>query len=201
MDSKRLKKLKLSKPKTIPFTPNPSLLLHPNIPLPLHGTNPRTILGENWWNKERRATYKASSHHCQACGVHASEAKSRQWMEAHETYTINYKTGRMVYRGAVSLCHYCHAYLHGGRLIWLLETGQIHHAKYCSILQHGDRVLATAGLSRESKEIRDKKIHEQEIAPWGSWRLQIGRKLYPPKFKNYQQYWMAQQQMEKRDEN
>lgn len=135
-----------------------------------------------------------------ACGVHASEAKGRQWMEAHEQYTINYQKGRMKYVGAISLCHYCHAYLHDGRLEWLLQTGQIHHAKYVAIHQHGDRVLATAGLSRESKEIRDKKIHEQEIAPWGSWRLQIGRKLYKPKFATSAQYFAAMKQMEKRDD-
>lgn len=156
-------------------------------------------MGENWWNKERRATYKKSSHHCQACGVHASEAKGRQWMEAHEQYEINYKKGRMKYIGAISLCHYCHAYLHDGRLAWLLETGQIHQSKYVAIVQHGDEVLARAGLVRESKEVRDKAVHSQEIAKWEQWRLQIGRKLYPPKFKNYQQYWMAQQQMEKRE--
>lgn len=121
-------------------------------------------------------------------------------MEAHETYTINYKTGRMVYRGAVSLCHYCHAYLHDGRLAWLLETGQIHQSKYVAIIQHGDAVLAKAGLCRESKEVRDKQIHSQEVAKWGDWRLQIGRKLYPPKFATQQQYFMAQQQMEKRNE-
>lgn len=57
-------------------------------------------------------------------------------------------------------------------------------------------MLAKAGLSRESKEARDKEIHKQEIAKWEKWRLQIGRKLYPPKFKNYQQYWMAQQKLE-----
>lgn len=135
-----------------------------------------------------------------ACGVHASDAKGRQWMEAHEQYTINYQKGRMKYVGCVSLCHYCHGYLHDGRLEWLLQTGQIHHAKYVAIHQHGQAVLATAGLSRESKEVRDREIHSQEIAKWGNWRLQIGRKLYPPKFQTQQQYFMAQQQMEKRNE-
>lgn len=168
--------------------------------MPLHGVAPRVVLGDNWWNKERRATYKKSSHHCMACGVHSSEAKGRQWMEAHETYRINYQTGRMVYKGAISLCHYCHAYIHDGRLISLLQTGQIHQAKYCAIIQHGDAVLDRVGLSREAKEIRDKKIHEQEIAPWGKWRLQIGRKLYKPKFATSAQYFAAMKQMEKRDE-
>ena len=198
MDSKRLKKLKLSKSKTCPFKPKPSLLLHNNIPTPMHGTAPRVVLGENWWNKTRRACYKKSHHHCQACGCHASDAKGRQWMECHEQYEINYTKGRMKYVGCVSLCHYCHSYLHDGRLIWLLQTGQIHQAKYCAILQHGDSVLAKAGLVRESKKIRDKKIHEQVIAPWGKWRLQIGRKLYPPLFATSAQYFAAQQNMEKR---
>ena len=122
-------------------------------------------------------------------------------MEAHEQYEINYAKGRMKYVGAISLCHFCHAFLHDGRLAWLLETGQIHQSKYVAIIQHGEAVLARAGLSRESKEVRDLLIHSQELAPWGQWRLQIGRKLYPPKFATQQQYYMAQLNMEKRNEN
>ena len=106
----------------------------------------------------------------------------------------------MKYVGCVSLCHFCHNFIHDGRLEWLLQTGQIHHAKYVAIHQHGQAVLAAAGLSRESKEIRDKEIKEQEVAKWGDWRLQIGKHLYKPKFQTQQQYFMAQQQMEKRND-
>lgn len=176
--SDRLKKL----PKQI--KPNPTLLLHPNVPKPLHGTAPRVVLGSNWWDRERRACYKAALDCCEACGVHKSRAKSRQWVEAHETYEIDYRKGRAKYIRSVSLCHFCHNFIHDGRLQALLEQGKIPHGKYRDILQHGEEILVRAGLARPSHAERETRIAEMvtngQVAKWEDWRLQIGRKLYLP---------------------
>lgn len=151
----------------------PEVLLFTGVPQPLHGVAPRIVLGRKWWDAERKAAYKSTDHHCIACCVHRTCAESRQWMEGHEVYTIDFAKGRMKYVRTVPLCHYCHNYCHQGRLQWLVETGKLHHSKYASIIQHGDRVLLEAGLER-------KPIVLGVVAPWSKWRLVIGRKTYPP---------------------
>ena len=166
----------------------PEILTFTGIPLPMHGVAPRVVLGDAWWNAERKKAYASTDHHCIACGVSKYEAQAREWLEGHEVYKINYNKGRMVFKETVALCHYCHAYCHPGRLNHLLESGLINHAKYANIIQHGDAILESAGLER---------INNTEIlAPWEKWRLVIGRKKYKPKYKSYDEYLAANIQEE-----
>lgn len=191
---------KLSKTTKTPvvWTVKPKLLLCQNIPMPMHGVNPRTVLGVNWWNRERRAAYRSTQWHCEACGVHKSEAKLHQWLEGHELYAINYVKGRMKYVRTVPLCHFCHAFIHDGRLEAMLRDGLVNHQKYCAILQHGERVLAAAGLVRKTRaerteemvaSIRDKTF--AVWAPWSEWRLVIGRKTYKPLYESQEEWTRA----------
>lgn len=119
----------------------PELLLHPNIPKALHGVNPRSILGQKWWNEVRQKAYRKHDYHCYACGVHKTEAKYHQWLEAHEVYDINYATGKVEMTEIVALCHSCHNYIHDYRLYILNVNGQIDLKKYISILSHGERII------------------------------------------------------------
>jgi hypothetical protein len=121
--------------------PRPELLLHPNIPKPLHGTNPRTILGQTWWNTQRKMAYARYNDRCWACGIHKSEAKYHKWLEAHEVYEIDYHTGRMEMTEICALCHSCHNYIHDFRLLKLLERRKIAMTKYIDILAHGEALL------------------------------------------------------------
>lgn len=172
----------------------PEILLCPNVPKPMHGVAPRVILGENWWNETRKKAYEASHYRCVTCGVLKTRAKYHQWLEGHEIYDIDYARGRMVYFETVALCHFCHNYIHDGRLNFLLAKGKVHHAKYNAIIQHGDAVLALAGLSRRSFEERELEAMDLErqgkIAPWAKWRLVLNGKLYPPKYKSFRE-WIA----------
>ena len=173
----------------------PDILLCPNIPKPMHGVAPREILGTKWWNKTRKASYSSTLYHCLACGVHKLKAKSKQWLEGHELYTIDYKQGRMTYVETVPLCHYCHNYIHDGRLLALLGKNKIRPSKYLAIIKHGDRVLAASGLCREPYEDREQAIIDSllnnEVAKWKDWRLVLFGKHYPPKFKSPQQWQKA----------
>ncbi len=149
----------------------PELLLCPNVPKPMHGIAPRTVLGRKWWDATRQAAYEASGFCCSACGVHKFQAKFRKWVEGHEIYAIDHIKGLMIYVETVALCHSCHNYVHSGRMQALLEAGKMSQAKFAAIVIHGDRVLAAAGLTRLPP-------HDGPTADWGKWRLVVGKKRY-----------------------
>lgn len=150
------------------------------------------MLGQAWWDKTRKEAYASTDWHCLACGVFKRDAKYHKWLEGHEIYLIDYVKGRAKYIRTVPLCHFCHNYIHDGRLRHLLQKGEIHHAKFTAIIQHGDAVLAAAGLARLSYEEREQEAAQLSqagrVAHWGRWRLVIGRKQYLPKFKNYTEW-------------
>ena len=160
------------------WVPDASLLLGPQIPKPMHETNPRTILGNAWWERERRAAFHATEQHCAACGVNKYQAKAHKWLEGHESYDINYAKGTVKYVRTVGLCHYCHNYIHIGRLTKLVEKGETPHSKLVGVIQHGDRVLIQAGVKRPEP-------YNGSVAEWSKWRLVIGRKRYKGKFADF----------------
>jgi hypothetical protein len=161
---------------------DPKILLCPNVPKPMHGLAPRVVLGADWWETTRRAAYASTNFHCQACGVSKYQAKYHKWLEGHELYRINYSKGKMTYVKTVPLCHFCHNYIHDGRLKALLEKRKINHLKYVAIIRHGDKVLREAGLEREPHDEREPK----NIAAWEKWRLVLNGKEYPPKHKDFE---------------
>lgn len=164
--------------------------------MPLHGLAPRVVLGKSWWDKTRKEAYATTNQHCIACGVHKYKARSKQWMEGHELYEIDYARGVSKYIETVPLCHYCHSYIHDGRLLWLLETNKIHLGKFVAIIKHGDRVLAENGLKRLSRIEREKEFEKLcrrgKVAEWSRWCLVVNGKKYKTKFKNREHYEQVQ---------
>lgn len=123
----------------------PEILTHPNIPKPLHGIAPREIMGEWWWNTVREAVYASSDYHCIACGVHKSQAKKHHRLEAHEFWHIDYATGTCTISSIEPLCHYCHSFIHSGRLQMII--GKEKSVKeIIEILEHGFKILAANKL-------------------------------------------------------
>lgn len=178
--SKRLKGVKIETPRL--WGRQPSILVSGNIPKPMHGMAPRVVLGAKWWNKTRKLAYRSTNFHCQACAVYKLDAPLR-WLEGHELYSFDYLLGRMTYVRTVPLCHYCHNYVHSGRLQALLDQGKIPQSKYAAIIQHGDRVLAAARL-------RKPEPYSGPFADWGDWRLIVYGREYAGKFKSIED-WVA----------
>lgn len=124
---------------------NPEILQHPNIPKPLHGMAPRVLKGDDWWNETRQKAYASTNYHCYACGVHKSKAKKHQWLEAHEAWDINYQTGVCEVKSIVPLCHFCHNFIHSGKLY--MDAGNKRPiAEARRILEHGFRILRNNSL-------------------------------------------------------
>lgn len=184
--------------------PNPKLLTHPNIPKPLHGLNPRTLLGTAWWDAQRRKAYSKFNYHCWACGVHVSAAKYvNSYLEAHECYVYDFKHGIAHLEEIVALCHSCHNFIHSGRLSHLVVSGEITKDMAIDILQHGLAILDKAalqpfsgtyisylqlcGVTLESAVTAAKEkcytIPDCDAA-WEDWRLEVYGKLYAPIFKS-----------------
>lgn len=164
----------------MPWRRRPEVLLYPQVPKPLHGVAPRVIFGQLWWDRTREAAYVSSGFHCVACGVSKFQAEEHQWLEGHEIYDINYPRGRMVYLETVALCHYCHNFVHLGRLQVLVTKGEASQQKFDAVVDHGFRVLQQAGLT--NKEYRG------SVAPWEAWRLVIDGVEYPPKYKTVEEW-------------
>jgi hypothetical protein len=122
------------------LTLRPEILTHPNIPKPLHGLSPRTIKGQIWWDTTREEIYKSTDYHCIACGIEKLKAKKNKWLEAHEFWNINYQTGICKVESIVPLCHYCHNFIHSGRLAMIINKEKS-EAEVIEILEHGFSIL------------------------------------------------------------
>lgn len=121
--------------------PLPEILEQPLIPRPLHGVNPRSIMGQAAWDRMRKEIYRKHSYCCAACGVKSRQAMIRPYLEAHEMYTIDWKRQEMILIGMEPLCHACHAFVHSGLLELRLHHGKISSENVARILGNGVGVL------------------------------------------------------------
>jgi len=130
----------------------PIILSGAHVPSVLGGVNPRIILGQDWWEKERQKAYKSTGNRCICCGVHKDHAKLHKWMEAHECWNINNVTGVCEVKKIVPVCHYCNNFIHSGRLELILYKEKTIF-EVVDILNHGFRILASHGLTCNPKTL------------------------------------------------
>lgn len=177
----------------------PQILTHPHIPKPLHGISPRTIMGEEAWNIARQEIYKKYDYHCAACGVAKAQAKGHQWLEAHEFWNINYRTGICIVNSIEPLCHYCHNFIHSGRLGMIMKKEKTMD-EVIDILEHGFRILASVnlkcfpftlhfayGMGAETFGVKAYELPDGDVA-WDKWKLVWNGKEYFSKFKSYEEW-------------
>lgn len=171
----------------------PEILTHPNIPKPLHGMNPRSIMGQEKWDILRQEVYAKTNYTCIACGVKKQNAKKHQWLEAHEYYDIDYKKGTVTIKDIYPLCHYCHNFIHSGRLAMIVDSEKTEE-EVIEILEHGFEILKKNNLDvfpftlqlAESLGVNTKGVKPYDLVDsdvdWSNWKLIYNGKEYKSKF-------------------
>lgn len=154
--------------------PRPELLLHSLIPPPLHGLAPRTIKGNSWWNEARHAAMAKNMWKCWACNIPKAKAKRLKRLEGHESYNIDWKKGTCTLLEIVSLCNYCHSYIHQGRLKVLVEYGREEQSHLDDVLRHGDNLTAHLKKSMTPSPV--------DMAPWNEWVMIVDGTPYPSRY-------------------
>jgi hypothetical protein len=76
-------------------------------------TNVRSCVSQQDWERLRRPIFRRAGHVCEACGA-AEERESRKWLEAHERWHYDDRTGVQSLRRLISLCSPCHLVTHFG---------------------------------------------------------------------------------------
>lgn len=152
----------------------PEIIAQRGIPPQMHGTNPRTILGKSWWDKQRAKVYKENNYCCWACG------SSESFLEAHERYKYRITKIRknvvVELLEIVGLCKLCHHFVHPGRLRHLVNKG-VYTEQYMSrVLFHGYNLLDRHNILIEIPNKRLLSI------PAKKWRIKLGNMRYPMKF-------------------
>jgi hypothetical protein len=165
----------------------PELLRHGQIPRPMAGVAPRVVLGQDWWDIERRKAYAANNYCCWACG-------STDMLEAHEIFDIDYLAKTMTFVEISALCSLCHAFIHIGRTRIVSTL-----AEFKKTVLHGHKVLRKAKLKANwglrsvlSEELWAIPVRVNcDVPPtlpktmgWSTWRMIIAGNKYPPKFRN-----------------
>ena len=170
----------------------PELLQHPNIPKPLHGQAPRTLLKpKRIWDEWRRWAYAKNNWHCWACGTYRNYDifglkfdDDNGTLDAHEFYDINYEEKTVELVEVVALCKHCHNYVHSGRYQSKYDKGELDEEDMWIVNTHGDSVLIDAGLTPNFNH--DENDYKEE---WNDWRLIFNGEEYKSKFKDYWEWY------------
>lgn len=173
--------------------PRPELILHPQIPKPLHGVAPRVVMGQAWWDEVRHKCYRESGQQCACCAVFFKDVRDFPRPEAHETYSIDYKRGKATFTGVVALCHWCHMAIHVGMAAASLEHGEMSPQDYEYAMAHREKWVKLA--LEAGHQYIDPGPGEKVC--WQDWRLIVGDKIFAPKHKSIGAYMQHYEPLER----
>jgi hypothetical protein len=190
-DAETLLKLVSSEiPEFFPDFAQPELLSEMRVPLQLHGINPRTILGQVWWDIERKKAYQKYNRCCYACGTYHPESGG---LHAHESYdykkreakwTISF-TGYVYLKAIVALCIPCHNFIHNGRLCALVDEGKMNKQNAINTMLRGFNICRINNVRMKNdhlyaiKHLTGKDIDDLE-KEYGKFKRETKIFCHPP---------------------
>ena len=205
------------------------ILTMPNVPHPLHGLAPRTIMGKTTWDHVRKKCYFDAGYKCEACGKILGPGEC----QAHELYTYNYVAGTAKFERCVCLCKTCHVGgIHSGRALTMYKKGNpimpkskllegaenlfrvLHEYNMAHPNEEPLRAYATfvdyakwPDLHDEMMELIEKydiKFYSENpafLAKWSDWKLTVGNKTYPTPYKDKAAWEIAMAENDKTNQN
>lgn len=108
---------------TAPKEDGAPIIAMPNIPTPIHGLAPRTVLGSGVWNHMRKRCYYMADYKSQISGIELDKSDSQRVPNAHELYSYNYITGEALFVRAVCISPLEHNFIHSGRMLTMYKKG------------------------------------------------------------------------------
>ena len=76
-------------------------------------TNVRTCVTQQDWERLRRPIFRRADYTCEVCGA-TEDRIARRWLEAHERWHFDERTGVQSLRRLIALCSPCHLVTHFG---------------------------------------------------------------------------------------
>lgn len=202
------------------------LIAMPNIPKPLHGVNPRTLLGTPAWNRLRKACYANADDTCEICGAKPENLRHRH---GHEVYKIDYAHGTAEFDRVFCVCSLCHlACIHTGRALTLYKQGNPLYPKEFLLegAEHAFKIIDEYNKDNPDADLRayatfldylkceelvgpmEKLIKKynikfykevEDMVNWGDWKLIIGKNEYNTPYASEDDWKKAMEEKSKQD--
>lgn len=108
---------------TAPKEDGAPILTMPNVPSPLHGCAPRTLLGKTTWDHMRKYCYYNANYKSQVSGEDLDGSSNDKRCNAHELYSYDYVHGKAYFERAVCISPIEHNFIHSGRMLTMYKKG------------------------------------------------------------------------------
>jgi hypothetical protein len=115
-------------------------------------SNVRSCVTQREWERLRRMLLARAGHRCEICG-HGEDRAAQRWLEAHERWHFDERTGVQSLRRLLTICTWCHRTTHFG-LAEIRGFGDDAFAHLCAVTgmtteQAEEHVEAAYALWRE----------------------------------------------------
>lgn len=182
---------------TAPKEDGAPIIAMPNVPAPLHGVAPRTVLGDSTWTHMRKRCYYDAGYKSQISGEWLDGSSSDARCHAHELYSYDYTKGTAFFERAVCISPLEHNFIHSGRMLTMYKKGNpLMPKKYLlKIVENGFRIInewnkanpdkrqlrayatladyaKTPGIAKEVRELIDKydiKFYKEDVDYTARW--------------------------------